>query len=1056
MSCRTDPSSAIRRFSLIRPASMIRRCARVFCSFTVTCLSLASSVRGQESLQYNRDIRPILAEACFACHGRTTQKSGVRLDDRERALGPSESGAIPIVPGQPDSSELLKRVMSDDPDLVMPPPTSKKSLTAMQKAQLRSWITAGATYQKHWAYETPHLPPIPPSNDARYPIRNAVDSFIADRLRAEGLTMSAEADRPTLARRSSFALRGLPPTIQEINEFLNDTTENAYENMVDRFMASSQFGEEMARHWLDVARYADTHGLHLDNERQMWAYRDWVIRAFNTNMPFDQFTREQLAGDLLANPSVDQMVATGFNRCNVTTGEGGSIDEEWIFRNALDRTSTMAQAWMGITAGCGVCHDHKFDPLTAKEYYSLYAFFQSAADPPLDGNVLLTQPTVRLLPKDYECRLADFDRQIADLQRRIGDEVSKFDYRDPATVTPPPQSVPIESVWFDDDFPMGAKIAASPGHPTRLISAESGKVFSGVKSLHRTDSGLAQDVFENTAPLQIPPGGKLFAHVWIDAENPPRTLMLQYFKGGWLHRAVWGDYEAIAWGQPHTTERVNMGPLPESGCWVKLEVDSNRVGLQPGDSITGFALTQFGGSVYWDKVGVAGDSNPATDIHRSLLAWWNQRQGQDTKEVPAEIAAILKAGPSTQPETVKSLRDYYLEHICQDSRQILAPWKQQQTSLREQRAAYENAIPSSFVFRELPQPRESFVMLRGQYHQRGELVVPNTPSFLPPIAVTDRRLNRLDLADWLLAPEHPLTARVAVNRFWQQLFGVGLVKSSYDFGVQGDAPSHPDLLDWLACQYRDGGWNTKQMIRLLVTSAAFRQSSSTNPAVLARDPENRWLARGPRLRLDAEQIRDNSLYVSGLLNPEMGGRGVHPYQPPNIWEPVGFVGSNTATYTQDHGSALYRRSIYVFLKRTAPPPFMTNFDAPNREMLCARRERSNTPLQALQLMNDPQHFEAARKLAERMMLEGGVEPASRIQFAYRVVLSRLPDYDEQQVVEEFLRRELSRFEKDPMSAERLLANGESARDPALSVPELAACSLVANLLLNLDETITRN
>ncbi|HWB11918.1 MAG TPA: PSD1 and planctomycete cytochrome C domain-containing protein [Pirellulales bacterium] len=1011
-----------------------------------------------QQVRFNRDIRPIMSDTCFKCHGPGTRKAGLRLDLPDEALKPTQSGTVPIVPGKPQESEAVRRVFSDDEGDIMPPPEAHKTLSAEQKELFKRWVEQGAVYEKHWSFEPPQNPAVPQIADAATSIRNPIDAFIAERLEREGLKMSPEAPREALVRRVSFALTGLPPTLDEVDLFLADGSPDAYERMVDRYLDSPRFGEEMARHWLDLARYADTHGLHLDNERQMWPYRDWVVRAFNENRPFDQFTAEQLAGDLLSGGTRDQLVATGFIRCNVSTSEGGSIDEEWIFRNALDRTTTMAQVWMGLTAGCCVCHDHKFDPLSTKEYYSLYAFFHSAADPAMDGNALLTAPTLKLPSAEDEKKLADFDSRIADLQKRLDETAAAIAYTDPATTDPRPSAETIEHVWFDDDFPSGGRVFASPGHPTIYVTPADGRVLSGNRSLKRVDQGLSQDVCEGTPPLEIPAQGKLFAHVWIEAQSPPKTLMLQYFKGGWLHRAVWGDYDAIQWGQAGTTERVLIGPLPEEDRWVRLEVDARTVGLNAGDQVTGFAFTQFGGTVFWDKAGVTGTSDPATDPRRSLAAWRKEQTGKDTAGAPPELNQLIKAGPdkTTSPEQQKRVRDYYLQAVCVDTRPQLEPLTKDLAAVRQMREAYDQSIPSTFVFRDLPQPRESFVMLRGQYNKPGERVEPGVPGVLPPLAKQGPRANRLDLARWLVSPEHPLTARVAANRLWQQMFGVGLVKSSYDFGSQGEPPSHPELLDWLAVWYRENGWDTKKFLRLMVTSATFRQSSRGPAELWKHDPENRLYARGPRVRLDAEQLRDNGLFVSGLLNPAMGGKGVKPYQPANIWEPVGFVGSNTSRYEQDHGPALYRRSLYTFFKRTAPPPFMANFDAPNRESFCTRRERTDTPLQALQLMNDVQHFEAARALAERLLNEGGTTPADRIGYGYRLVLSRRPASDEIAVVEELLSKELARYQQNAEAAKQTIRNGESSPQAGLPEAELAAYTLVANLLLNLDETLTRN
>jgi cytochrome c553 len=1032
------------------------RLARSLALFAASLLALEPlRAAAPGKLVFNRDIRPILSDNCLACHGvdAKNRKGNLRLDTAEGALAPNKDGRVAVRPGQPNESELWRRVITKDADDLMPPASSHKSLTEAQIGMLKRWIEQGAPYQKHWAFEAPTSPPVPEVRSASWP-STPVDRFILARLEREGLKPSREAEREVLIRRVAFDLTGLPPTPAEADAYLGDRKPGAYDRMVQRYLDSPRFGEHMGKHWLDVARYADTHGLHLDNERQMWAYRDWVVGAFNRNEPFDQFSIEQLAGDLLPNPTQDQLVATGFNRNNVTTGEGGAIDDEFIFRYTVERTATTVQTWMGLTAGCAVCHDHKFDPLSAKEFYSLYAFFHSAADPAMDGNALRTPPTLQLKSAEDERRLAELDEQVKAAEAKIGAALKSVAYTDPATLTPPPTARDEEVVWLEDDVPAGLKPVGTPN----FASADQGRVFSGKRALRRQEGGITQDVFEASgSTLVIPQNARLFAHVFIDPANPPRLVMLQFNRDGWEHRALWGDADATDWGEKGKTSRAILGELPKAGEWVRLEFDAEKVGLKAGDKLKGIAYTQHGGLVYWDKAGVLGRVDPVNDPMRSLAAWMRQYDGKEAKELPGAVRKIFKdvAVTNRTPEQLAQLRDHYLAQVCAETRPVFDPLNGAVADLRKKREQVNDAIPTSFVWRDMDKPRESFVMTRGQYDKRGERVTRGVPAVFPPLANTNNP-TRLDLARWLLAPENPLTARVTVNRFWQQFFGTGLVKSSDDFGTQGETPSHPELLDWLAIHFRESGWNVKELVKLMVTSATYRQASRIPPELLQKDPANRLLARGPRFRLDAEQLRDNALFVSGLMDGTMGGRGVNPYQPPNIWEPVGFVGSNTREYKQDMGSALYRRSLYVFFKRTAPPPFMSTFDAPNREQFCTRRERSNTPLQALQLLNDVQHFEAARALAQRMMQEGGSTPKDRIAYGWRLVLARRPSGAELKIALGAFEKHQERYRKDPEAAKQAVHFGDSKPAEALSEPELAAYTLAANLILNLDESLSRN
>jgi hypothetical protein len=634
-------------------------------------------------------------------------------------------------------------------------------------------------------------------------------------------------------------------------------------------------------------------------------------------------------------------------------------------------------------------------------------------------------------------------------------------YTDPATLTPPPEKTTRETLWFDDELPAKAVAKANGGnHPLWWVTADDGQVASGQRALKRMDKGVAQDYFTGVTPPIMPPAtGKIFVHAWLDPADPPQTIMVQFHTDKWSHRAAWGDIDKIEYGKKGSAERLHKGKLPKLGEWVRLEVNVSEFKLPADAKFTGFAFTQFGGTVFWDKLGVSYVDDPVNDIAQSQTAWEKFHQGKARKELPKDLQTIFRSvnPKERKPEHTKRLREYYLAEVHRETAQKLAPVTKEIAGLKTRREDYVKTIPATLVMADLPQPRTANILNRGQYDQPKDAVQPGTPKFLPALAVPpEQRPTRRDLVQWLLAPEHPLMARVTVNRFWQQFFGTGLVKTSADFGSQGEPPTHPEMLDWLAVTFRESGWDTKRLVRDLVTSATYRQDSKATPAHLEKDPENRYLARGPRLRLDAECIRDNALAVSGLLVRKIGGKGVKPYQPENIWEPVGFGGSNTREYKQDTGEALYRRSLYTFLKRTAPPPFMTTFDAPSREQSCTRRERSNTPLQALQLMNDVQHFEAARVLAERMMKEGGPQTAARLAWAFRLATARQPTADELEILQAAYAEQLERYEGNPSAALKVIGAGESKRDENLDPEELAATTLVANLILNLDEVVMKN
>ncbi|MBT5689703.1 MAG: DUF1553 domain-containing protein [Opitutae bacterium] len=1022
----------------------------------ILLIALPWLLSAEEGILFNRDVRPILSENCFPCHGKDAKhrKANLRLDEREDALLVRE-GIRAIVPGDLAKSEAWARIISTDKGEVMPPPKTHKELTAADKDVLKRWIEQGAVYEGHWSFSAPQKQGVPKVSGTTNPI----DAFLQNRLREEGIKPAETAKPETLVRRLYLDLTGLPPTPAEVDAFLADKSPLAWERFIDELMGRETYGEHMARYWLDLARYADTHGLHLDNERSMWPYRDWVVRSFNQNLPFDEFTRWQLAGDLLPDATIDQRIASGFNRCNVTTGEGGSIKEEWIYRYAVDRTSTAVEVWMGLTAGCAVCHDHKFDPLSTKEYYSLYSFFHSAADPAMDGNKKDTPPILRVPRPGDEKRLAAFDAEIDQVNKRIAVEVSKINYKDPASLDSLPLPERKETLWFEDDFPKGKLLVNGP--PLTFVTKEQGPVFSGKRAITRTaKNATGQDVFTEGTPFTIPKGGKFFVHCFLDPDNPPESVMVQFYVGGWNHRVVWGAHEKIGWGKVNTHQRVDMGPLPEKGEWVRLEFPATKVGLKPGHKVTGYAFTQFSGKMGWDHFGIESTTNPAKDPTLSWKAWKGQDEGVRSKDLTEDLRKRFKGKAPVKWNVTqeKQLHLHWLTNVYAGVSEILGPLNREKGDIERKKADLKRNAAITFVMADLPKARQSHVMIRGQYDNPGEKVSRGVPAFLPalPPKPKDRDYNRLDLANWLVRDDHPLTARVAVNRIWQQFFGAGLVPTSADFGTQGELPSHPELLDWLALRFIEDDWNVQCFVKRILTSHAYRQSSKVTPILLEKDPGNQLLSRGPRHRLDAEIIRDQALSLSGLLVPTIGGKGVLPYQPPNIWEPVGFGNSNTRYYKQGKGDDLYRRSLYTFLKRTAPAPFMASFDAPNREQSCTARGRSNTPMQALQLMNDVQHVEAARNLAQRIILEGGVDDEERIHWAWRTVTARSPGPDESQIVTDVLKGHRTRYSDDLESAQKLISYGESVADKDILPRDLAPWTLVANLLLNLDEVVNKN
>jgi hypothetical protein len=1000
-----------------------------------------------EPIQYNRDVRPILAETCFACHGpdSNARKADLRLDRHDDAVG---AGAI--VPGDPENSELVARIFEEDPELRMPPEKSHKTLTDAQKDILRRWVASGAEYQPHWSF-IPPARPLPPAVQAEGWVRNPIDRFILAKLEEKGLAPAPEADRFTLARRLSLDLTGLPPEPADVEAFANDSRPDAYERYVKKLLDSPHWGEHRARTWLDAARYADTHGYHFDNFREMWSYRDWVIRAFNVNMPFDRFVTEQLAGDLFPDRTLDQQIASGFNRCNMTTNEGGTIPEENLVNYTRDRTETFGQVFLGLTAGCAVCHDHKFDPLSQREFYELAAFFNNSTCDALDQNIKDTPPIV-VVPdpedRDRWQELAAASRDLkAQLDARTPVVRAEFDSW-LAAVSPESLGamLPAEGLKLQARIaPRDAAPPSKPGLGALLESAEAGdfekdQPFTVSAWLRMDKPGLTGALLARMDDshgfrgwdLWIEQGrvGSHIVNTW-DSDALKVLTKSQLTVGLWTHVAVAYDGSGKAAGvkvfingEPQETRTAADALKSTIRTTVPLKV-GQRHGTSRledtaisdvriyGRALAGTEILNLAG------VGRAADLAAKPKAERGdadtekVFQWWLATVDGPTKELRAKLAAV----------------------------------EAEQTALKARGTI-------AHVFQEKDDPAAAFVLFRGEYDKRRDPVSAETPDALPPFPA-DAPRNRLGLARWLLQPEHPLTARVAVNRYWQEVFGTGLVRTSGDFGATGELPTHPELLDWLAVEFRESGWDTKRFFTLLVTSAAYRQSCVVTPEKKEKDASNALLSRGPRFRMDAEMIRDYALAASGLLVRKLGGPSVKPYQPDGVWEAVAMPESNTKSYQRDNGPKLYRRSLYTFWKRAAPPAAMDVLNAPSREYCTVRRERTNTPLQALLTLNDVQFVEAARQLAERTLKEGGDVPEARMDYLARRVLARSLRPEESSIVRASF-DELAGYYRDHADeAAQLVAVGESKPDPNLNPADLAAWTLLANELLNLDEVLNK-
>jgi mono/diheme cytochrome c family protein len=1051
-----------------------------------------SSAAGKVSpakLSFNQTVQPILSENCYACHGPDpgARKAKLRLDRAEFAYAPHDKSGPAILPGRPDRSPLVRKIEAKNPKDRMPPPEAHKTLKPEQIALLRRWVKEGAIYEEHWSFIAPKALPVPQVQQREW-VRNAIDNFILDRLEKEGLKPSPETDKRSLIRRVTYDLTGLPPAPQEVEAFVADDSANAYEKVVDRLLASPRYGEHRAHYWLDVARYGDTHGLHIDNFRYIWPYRDYVIRAYNQNKHFDRFVTEQLAGDMLPDKSLDSLMASAYLRAGISSGEGGTLTEELRVNNKRERTEAYGAAFMGLTVGCANCHDHKFDPIAQKDFYRLTAFFNNLAENPFNDDrndwppiLLVPKPENRGAYEEVLAKKAAIERQIRDRRAQAGALIAswltqplggprpvsaeglvvrlRFDEgkgdvfadsaagekRDFAAAT----GVPVvwgEGTWFwrylrmeisthlelpgvgDEDGSGPFSVATwmrphlrpnepkDPNHPDGVILSRADANQDGRGWQLISNKGKLKFVLAHKSPDEA-----------IEVETPDRVLAV----GQWNHLIATYDGSGSAAG-------VN---LYVDGVPQYLAVLKD--GLKETASTT--APLEFGRTYP--------DSNPLRGTaFQDFRFYQRELSVKEAARLPfADYVAEVGRKPSSEwsEDELHAVTEYYF-----GERDVPTLGLKAQAALLDKelnRLAKDGDI--ELISEEAPNLAYADVLNRGVFSARVERVRPGVPRFLPGLPA-GAPLDRLTLAKWTVGPENPLTARVTVNRMWSEIFGEGLVETTEDFGVMGARPSHPELLDWLAVDFREHDWDVKRFYRQIVLSATYRQSARATVPLIEKDPKNRLLARGPRFRMDGEMIRDTALASSGLLVEKIGGPSVKPYQPAGVWEAGSHQVSDTKEYVQDHGDALYRRSLYSFWKRMATMPNMDALDVPVRDGACTRRQRTDTPLQALVLMNDPQWLEASRHLAERIM-QMSQNTDGRLNALGEILLARPWQAREKAALEKALTKFETAYTPNTAAAEKLLSVGESKRDTNLPASDLASWMLVASAAMNLDEVLNK-
>ena len=1026
-----------------------------------------------DRVDYNLHVKPLLSDRCYACHGPddNARQGELKLHTEEGLLSTSlQSGGRSVVPGQPGRSGIMKRISSHDPEFRMPPHESNLTLSDYDIALIERWIEQGAEWKPHWAFTPPRAPDTPTVQQADW-VFNDIDRFILARLEREQLAPSGQAEKTRLLRRVTFDLTGLPPTLEEIDAFLADDRADAYEHVVDRLLASPAYGERMATEWMDLSRYADSHGYHADGIRTMWPWRDWIIEAFNENMPYDQFVTWQLAGDLLPEATLEQKLATGFNRNHPMTAEGGVIDEEYRIEYVVDRANTTSRAFLGLTMECARCHDHKFDPVSQAEYFQLSAFFNNVKELGMTGDDGNAGPLLMLPTQEEEARIDELRNRIAELERALDERAGAVEEAglhrgaelpERALTSQLSAHFPLD-VLHDEKTPNvapGGTDAKVVGDLDIVDGPRDGAVRfdEDYDYLELTKTGA----FERTDPFTI--------SLWI---HPDTVGDYTKILGNAFHKnTYWRGWEIfldslnhvsvrLIHALPHNYLHVRTADVVPAQTWTHVALTYDGSSRAEGlrlfvDGLEAPSITEFD-QLYKSILPVDGLyelTDRAVRVARSYRAFGGDdgifRGNMDDLRLYSRSLTAREVAEVAGANSLSDDLNVYLHHHDTTYRRLLR--QLHEARVLEQETMAE--VLETMVMEEMDAPRPTYILDRGLYDQPLQPVQAGIPSALGSMP-DDLPRNRLGFAQWLFGPEQPLTARVTVNRYWLMLFGQGLVVTPEDFGNQGALPSHPALLDYLATTFQSSGWDVKRLLKSMVMSSTYRQTSVADSELYMRDPANILLARGPRYRLPAEMIRDNALAASGLLVEQIGGPSVKPYQPPGLWIEKGNFSQFLLHYKQDTGEKLYRRSLYTFIRRTSPPPSMLVFDAPDRTTCFVRRQNTNTPLQALVLLNDPQYVEASRVLAERMQHEGGESVEDQITRGFRLAAGRFPAENELELLVDLYEAEQDRFINRPADMDSLFAVGEYVRDPELDKSATAALAMVAQVILNHDDTYTK-